>query len=112
MFERYSFEDPKDDSRRVDVGVWGYAAAALAGSLYVLGKAGAAGFVAAVLPHFYISVVLVGTTAVTLLDLPGSLQLVVFLVAVPALLTVQALWMVAIILKAYRARGWIVHASI
>ena len=44
MFERYSFENPRDDSRYVDVGVWSYVAAGLMGSIYVLWKAGIAGF--------------------------------------------------------------------
>lgn len=112
MFQRYTFEDPSDQSHRVDVSTLGYVAAALAGSLYVLWKAGLPGFVAALLPHAAVMGTVIAATGVTSLALPGAQQAVVLIVAIPALLTIQSLMMVAIILRTYRHRGWIVDAVV
>jgi hypothetical protein len=38
MLGRHFYEHPRDETRRVIVGAGGYVAAALTGSLYVLGK--------------------------------------------------------------------------
>ena len=111
MFERYSFENPSDDSRFVDVGVWSYVAAGLIASIYVLWKAGFAGFVSALLSHLFLFAILVAATGVTSLALPGFQQLIVLAVAVPGLLTIQSLLMIEIVRKTYQRRGWIVHAS-
>ena len=112
MFERYAFEDPGDGSRRVDVGSLGYVAAGLAGSFYVLWKAGLAGFAAALLPHLAVSGMLVATTGVTSLVLPEIQQMVVLVVAIPGLLAIQSLLMVEIIRRTYQRRGWIIDASV
>ena len=112
MFERYYFEDPRDDSRRIDVGAWGYMAAGLMGSIYVLWKAGMAGFFSALLPHLFLMGVLVATTGVTSLALPGFQQLIVLAVAIPGLLTLQSLQMIEVIKKTYRNRGWIINESV
>jgi hypothetical protein len=112
MFERYSFEDPGDDTHRIDVGSLGYLAAGLTGSLYVLWKAGLPGFVAALLPHLVVSGTVVAATGVTSLVLPGIQQLIVLVVAIPALLTIQSVLMVEIIRKIYQRRGWIIDASV
>ena len=112
MFERYTFEDPRDGSRRTDVSGWGYVAAGLLGSLYVLWKAGPAGFVAALLPHLFLLGTLVAVTGVTSLALPEIQQMVVLLVAIPGILTIQSLLMVNVIKKTYRRRGWIVDESV
>lgn len=112
MFERYSFEDPRDDSRRTDVGSLGYLAAGLAGSLYVLWKAGLAGFISALLPHLVISSTIVATTGVTSLVLPGIQQLLVLVIAIPALLTIQSVLMIEVIRKTYQRRGWIIDAAV
>jgi hypothetical protein len=110
MFERYSFENPSD-SRYVDVGVWSYVAAGLIGSIYVLWKAGFAGFASALLSHLFLFAILVAATGVTSLALPGFQQLIVLAVAVPAILTIQSLLMIEVVRKTYLRRGWIVHAS-
>jgi hypothetical protein len=111
MFERYSFENPSDDSRFVDVGFWSYVAAGLMGSIYVLWKAGIAGFVSALLSHLFLFGALVAATGVTSLALPGIQQLVVLAVVVPAILMIQSLLMIEVVRKTYLHRGWIVHAS-
>jgi hypothetical protein len=112
MFARYNFEDPGDDSRRIDVGGWGYVAAGLAGSLYVLWKAGMAGFVSALLRHLLLFGVMVAATGLTSLALPGPQQLVVLAVAIPGLLMVQSLLMIEVIKKTYLRRGWIIDTSV
>ena len=111
MFETYYFEHPEDETRRVNVGVAGYLAAGLAGSLYVLWKAGWVGFVAAFLPHLLTMLSLIAATGVTSLLLPGTQQLVVLAIGVPALLVFQSIYMVRIISRTYIARGWIVHST-
>ena len=111
MFNRYIFEDPADHSLRIHVGGWGYVAAGLAGSLYVLGKAGRRGFKPALVRHLSMLIIVVLTIGVTS-ELPGSQQLVALIAAVPALLTLQSLWMVRIIRKTLERRGWIVDASV
>ena len=110
MFERYYFEHPDDETRRVNVGAAGYLAAGLAGSFYVLLKAGWAGFVAAFLPHLFMTLALIAATGVTSLLLPGTQQLVVLAIGVPALLVFQSIYMVRIISRTYTDRGWIVHS--
>lgn len=110
MFERYYFEHPQDETRRVNVGAAGYLAAGLAGSLYVLCKAGWAGFAAAFLPHLLTMLALVAATGVTSLILPGTQQLAVLAVSVPALLVFQSIYMIRIISRSYTDRGWIVHS--
>ena len=111
MFERYCFEHPQDEALRVNVGAAGYLAAGLAGSLYVLCKAGWAGFVAAFLPHLFTMLALVAATGVTSLILPGTQQLAVLAIGVPALLAFQSIYMIRIISRIYTNRGWIVHSS-
>jgi len=111
MFERYCFEHPQDEARRVNVSAAGYLAAGLAGSLYVLWKAGWAGFVAAFLPHLFMMLALVAATGVTSLILPGTQQLVVLTIGVPALLAFQSIYMIRIISQTYTNRGWIVHST-
>ena len=111
MFETYHFEHPEDETRRVNVGVLGYVAAGLAGSLYVLWKAGWAGFVAALLPHLLTMLALVAATGVTSLLLPGTQQLVVLAIGVPALLVFQSIYMIRLIGRIYISRGWIVHST-
>lgn len=111
MFNRYIFEDPRDDSRRIYVGAWGYVAAGLAGSFYVLWKVGRPGFDPALVRHLAILVMIVIATAVTS-DLPAAQQLVALIAAIPALLTFQSLWMVRIIRKTLEVRGWIVEATV
>jgi hypothetical protein len=111
MFERYCFEHPQDEARRVNVGAAGYLAAGLAGSLYVLCKAGWAGFVAALLPHLLTMLALVAATGVTSLIFPGAQQLAVLAIAVPALLAFQSIYMIRVISRTYTDRGWIVHST-
>ena len=110
MFERYTFEHPQDEARRVNVGVAGYLAAGLAGSLYVLCKAGWAGFVASFLPHLFTMLALVAATGVTSLILPGTQQLIVLAIGVPALFIFQSIYMIRLISRTYTDRGWIVHS--
>ena len=112
MFERYIFEDPGDASSYVAVGTLGYGAAGLAGSLYVLWKAGRLAFAAALLPHLVLLGTLVAVTGVTSLVLPGIQQLIVLLVAIPSLLALQSVMMVEIIRKTYLRRGWIVDTYV
>src|SRR3982750_4829278 len=97
MFERYHFEHPEDETRRVNIGTAGYLGAGLAASFYVLWKAGWAGFAAAFLPNLLTMLALVATTGVTSLLLPGTQQLIVLAVGVPALLVFQSIYMVRII---------------
>ena len=110
MFETYHFEHPEDETRRVNVGAAGYLAAGLAGSFYVLLKAGWPGFVAAFLPNLFTMLALIAATGVTSLLLPGTQQLVVLAIGVPALLAFQSIYMVRIISRTYTNRGWIVHS--
>src|SRR5881398_3615233 len=110
MFERYIFENPRDDSRRVDIGGWGYVAAGLVGSIYALWKAGLVGFAAVLLSHLFLLGVVVAATGVTSLALPGIQQLVVLAVAIPGILTIQSLLMIEVIKKTYLSRGWTVDA--
>ena len=111
MFQSYSFEHPQDEARRVNVGAAGYLAAGLAGSIYVLWKAGWPGFVAAFLPHLFTMLALIAATGVTSLILPGTQQLVVLAIGVPALLVFQSIYMIRIISRTYSDRGWIVHST-
>jgi hypothetical protein len=111
MFDRYIFEDPADPAVRIQVGGWGYVAAALGGSLYVLRKAGGPGFKPAVVRHLAMLVILllaIGASS----ELPGSQQLVALIVAIPGVLALQSLWMVRIIRKSMQTRGWVVDASV
>ncbi len=112
VFERYLFEDPKDEARRVNVGTMGYVAAGLVGSLYVLWKAGMVAFASALLPHLLLSGILVAATGVTSFVLPETQQLIVLLIVIPGILTVQALLMVEIIRKSYRRLGWIIDTYV
>ncbi len=112
MFERYTFEDPSDETRRVEVGRLGYVAAGLTGSLYVAWKAGGAAFVSALPTHLLLSGMLVGVTAVTWLPLAEAQQLIALLLGIPAILAVQSLLMIQIIHKAYRRRGWLVDTVV
>jgi hypothetical protein len=111
MFETYHFEHPNDETRRVNVGTAGYLAAGLAGSLYVLWKAGWAGFVAAFLPHLLMMLALFAATGVTSLLLPGTQQLVVLIVGIPALLVFQSIYMIRVVSRTYTDKGWIVHST-
>ena len=111
MFKRYIFEDPRDPSRRIHIGGWGYVAAGLTGSLYVFWKAGRPGFTPALVRQLAVLAVIAVTTAVTS-ELPAAQQLVALIAAIPALLAFQSLWMVRIIRKTLEARGWIVDASV
>ena len=111
MFKRYIFEDPGDPSRRIHIGGWGYVAAGLTGSLYVLGKAGRPAFTPALVRHLSVVAIIVIATAVTS-ELPAAQQLVALIAAIPALLAFQSLWMIRIIRKTLEARGWIVDASV
>lgn len=96
--------------RRVNVSGAGYVAAGLGGSLYVLWKAGWAGFVAAALPHLLTMLALIGVTGVTSLFLPTQ-QLVALALGIRALLVFQSIYMIRIINRTYTDRGWIVHAT-
>jgi hypothetical protein len=111
MFETFYFEHPQDETRRVNVSTAGYVMAGLAGSFYVLWKAGWAGFVAAVLPHLLTMLALIAATGVTSLLLPETQQLVVLALGVPALLVFQAIYMIRIISRTYTDRGWTVHST-
>ena len=73
-------------------------------------KAGWAGFVAAFLPHLFMMLALIAATGVTSLLLPGTQQLVVLAIGVPALLVFQSIYIVRIISRTYTNRGWIVHS--
>jgi hypothetical protein len=110
MFEKYCFEHPQNEARRVNVGAAGYLAAGLTGSFYVLCKAGWAGFIAAFLPHLFMMLALFAATGVTSLILPGTQQLAVLAIGVPALLVFQSIYMIRIIGQTYTDRGWIVHS--
>jgi hypothetical protein len=112
VFERYYFEDPRDQTRWVKVGHGSYVAAALIGSVYVLWKAGAGAFVSALPAHLLLSGTLVALTAVTSIALPETQQLLALIVAVPAILTVQSLMMIQVIHKSYRRRGWLVDTVV
>lgn len=112
MFDRYTFEDPRDETRRVTVGRGGYVAAGLIGSVYVLWKAGGGAFVAALPAHLLLSGMLVAVTAVTSLALPGTQQLLALIVAIPAILVVQSLMMIQVVRKAFRRRGWLVDTVV
>jgi hypothetical protein len=111
MFETFYFEHPQDETRRVNVSAAGYVMAGLTGSLYVLWKAGWAGFVAAVLPHLLTILALIAATGVTSLLLPETQQLVVLAIGVPALSVFQAIYMIRIISRTYTDRGWTVHST-
>lgn len=112
MFERYIFEHPGDDGRSIAVSGWGYVAAGLAGSPYVLWKAGLAGFVPALASHLLLLGLVVGATGVTSFALSGIQQMTALAVAIPMILTAQSLVMIEIIKKTYRRRGWIVDTSV
>jgi hypothetical protein len=111
MFERHSYEHPRDETRRVTVGAGGYLAAGLTGSLYVLWKAGKTGFIASFVPHVLIVLALIASTGFTSLILPSGQQLIILVVAIPALLVFQSIYMVGIINRTYLDRGWIVHST-
>ena len=111
VFKRYIFEDPVDHSMRIYVGGWGYVAAGVGGSFYVLRKAGRSAFNRALVRQLAILGILVVTILVTS-ELPVSQQVVVLIAAIPGLLTFQSLWMVRIIRKTFVARGWIVDTSV
>jgi hypothetical protein len=111
MFETHSYEHPRDETHRVTVGAGGYLAAGLTGSLYVLWKAGKRGFIASFIPHVLIMLALVATTGFTSLILPSGQQLIILIVAIPALLVFQSIYMIRVINQAYLDRGWIVHST-
>jgi hypothetical protein len=111
MFETFYFEHPQDETHRVTVGAGGYLAAGLTGSLYVLWKAGKTGFMAAFVPHLLIMSALVATTGFTSLIVPSGQQLVILIVAIPAMLVFQSIYMIRVINQAYLDRGWIVHST-
>jgi hypothetical protein len=111
MFERHSYEHPRDETHRVTVGAGGYLAAGLTGSLYVLWKAGKTGFIASFVPHVLIMLALIATTGFTSLILPSGQQLIILVVAIPAILVFQSIYMVGIINRTYLDRGWIVHST-
>jgi hypothetical protein len=111
MFQRHCYEHPRDETRRVTVGAGGYLAAGLTGSLYVLWKAGKAGFAASFVPHALLTLALIATTGFTSLVLPSGQQLVILIVAIPGILIFQSIYMVRIINRTYLDRGWIVHST-
>jgi hypothetical protein len=111
MFQRHCFEHPRDESHRITVGAGGYLAAGLTGSLYVLWKAGKAGFVASFVPHVLMTLALIATTGFTSLVLPSAQQLIILVVAMPGILIFQSIYMVEIINRTYVNRGWIVHST-
>lgn len=111
MFDRYIFEDPADHSLRIHVGGWGYVAAGVGGSIYVLWKAGRPAFGSALVRQLAILCILVLTVFASS-ELPAGQQVVVLIAAIPGLLAFQSLWMIRIIRKTLQARGWIVDASV
>ena len=111
MFETHSYEHPRDETHRVTVGAGGYLAAGLTGSLYVLWKAGKSGFIASFVPHVLIVLALVATTGFTSLILSSDQQLIILIVAIPAMLVFQSIYMIRVINQAYLDRGWIVHST-
>lgn len=111
MFERYSFEDPLDETHQVNVSGWSYVAAGLMGSIYVLCKVGMVGFLFALLPNFFLIVLLVTVTGLTSFALPGSQQLIALIVAVPIILTFQSVQMIKVVKKILVRRGWGVHSA-
>jgi hypothetical protein len=111
MFERHFYEHPQDETRRVIVGAGGYVAAALAGSLYVLWKAGRKGFVTSFVAHALMMFALLVTTGLTSLFLPSAQQMIILVVTVPALLVFQSIYMIGVINQTYRNRGWIVYSA-
>lgn len=111
MFQRHCYEHPRDETHRITVGAGGYVAAGLTGSLYVLWKAGKAGFVASFVPHVLITLALIATTGFTSVVLPSAQQFIILIVAVPGVLIFQSIYMVGIINRTYLDRGWIVHST-
>jgi hypothetical protein len=111
MFETYHFEHPEDETRRVNVGVLGYVAAGLAGSLLCALESGLGRVVAALLPHLPHDVGPRRGDGVTSLLLPGTQQLVVLAIGVPALLVFQSMLHDRLIGRIYISRGWIVHST-
>ena len=105
MFERQFYEHPRDETHHVTVGAGGYLAAGLAGSLYVLWKAGKRGFIASFVPHVLMMLALIGATGFTSLILPSAQQAIILVVAVPGI------YMVGVINRTYLDRGWIVHSA-
>ena len=53
---------------------------------------------------------LVATTGFTSLILPSGQQLIILIVAIPAMLVFQSIYMIRVINQAYLDRGWIVHS--
>jgi hypothetical protein len=111
MFEGHRYEHPQDEKRCVTVGAGGYLAAGLTGSLYVLWKAGVAGFIASFVPHILIMLALIAMTGLTSLILPSAQQLVILVVAIPGMLVFQSIYMIRVINQTYLDRGWIDHST-
>ncbi len=104
VFTHYQFHNGKT-GKVSSVSGSSYFAAALAGSIYVLLKAGRTQFPLALFWH------LAFLGAMALLPfvdsyLPENMQLIVLVLGLPAILLVQSFFMIGCVRQSFRARGW------
>ena len=104
VLKSYEFHNGKTGQTSTVDG-WSYFAAALLGSIYVLVKTGPTQFLPALVWHL----ACLGGLALlpfVVTYLPGNLQLIVLVLALPGSLLALSLFMIGCVRRAFRARGW------
>ena len=104
VLTHYQFHNGKTGKVSIVTG-WSYLAAGLLGSIYVLLKAGTTQF----LPALFWQLLCLGAMALTPFVvgyLPGNVQLLVLVLALPGVLVAQSFFMIGCVRQSFRARGW------
>ena len=105
MVATYRFDD-RETEKSVRIGGWSYLWAALFGVLYLLFKAGPKRLLQATLLTASCTAALIVLILVTSRFLPQSVQLIVIVLGVSAILFIQSIKTLALIKKSYYLRGW------
>jgi len=105
MFSAYRFES-KDRAKIVRLGPWSYLWAGLFGGAYLVLKVGARGVLRGALLLFLFTVALVCLIFGTARFVPQSMQVIVLLLGILAILLIQSLKTAQLVRRTYYLRGW------